>query len=52
MELATTYMGLELRNPLVASPSPLAYTVDGVQRLAESERRRDRAPLAVRRAGA
>jgi dihydroorotate dehydrogenase (fumarate) len=37
MELATTYMGLELRNPLVASPSPLAYTVDGVQRLADSE---------------
>ena len=37
MELATTYMGLELRNPLVASPSPLAYTVDGVQRLADSD---------------
>ena len=37
MELATTYMGLELRNPLVASPSPLAYTVDGVQRLADAE---------------
>ncbi len=36
MELATTYMGLELRNPLVASPSPLAYTVDGVQRLADA----------------
>jgi len=34
MELATTYMGLELRNPLVASPSPLSYTLDGVQRLA------------------
>ncbi len=36
MELTTTYMGLELRNPLVASPSPLAYTVDGVERLAEA----------------
>ena len=36
MELSTTYMGLELRNPLVASPSPLAYTVDGVQRLADA----------------
>jgi dihydroorotate dehydrogenase (fumarate) len=36
MELATTYMGLELRNPLVASPSPLAYTIDGVQRLADA----------------
>jgi dihydroorotate dehydrogenase (fumarate) len=34
MELATSYMGLELRNPLVASPSPLSYTLDGVQRLA------------------
>ena len=36
MELTTTYMGLELRNPLVASPSPLAYTVEGVQRLADA----------------
>lgn len=36
MELATNYMGLELRNPLVASASPLSYTVDGVQRLADA----------------
>jgi dihydroorotate dehydrogenase (fumarate) len=36
MDLATTYMGLELRNPLVASPTPLAYTVDGVERLADA----------------
>jgi dihydroorotate dehydrogenase (fumarate) len=35
-ELATTYMGLALRNPLVASPSPLSYTLDGVRRLADS----------------
>ena len=35
-ELATDYMGLELSNPLVASPSPLSYTFDGVQRLAAS----------------
>src|ERR1035437_1152034 len=35
MELVTSYMGLQLRNPLVASPSPLSYTLDGVQRLAE-----------------
>ncbi len=35
MELATSYMGLQLRNPLVASPSPLSYTVDGVRRLAD-----------------
>src|ERR1700680_1881483 len=34
MELSTDYMGLELRNPLVASASPLSHTVDGVQRLA------------------
>lgn len=32
--LATTYMGLALRNPLVASPSPLSSTFEGVQRLA------------------
>jgi dihydroorotate dehydrogenase (fumarate) len=32
--LATEYMGLALRNPLVASPSPLSSTFDGIQRLA------------------
>jgi dihydroorotate dehydrogenase (fumarate) len=32
--LTTTYMGLRLRNPLVASASPLSYTFDGIQRLA------------------
>jgi dihydroorotate dehydrogenase (fumarate) len=36
MDLATTYMGLRLRNPLVASASPLSYTLDGVRRLADS----------------
>jgi dihydroorotate dehydrogenase (fumarate) len=36
MELSTNYMGLELRNPLVASASPLSHTVDGVRRLAEA----------------
>jgi dihydroorotate dehydrogenase (fumarate) len=35
MDLSTNYMGLTLRNPLVASPSPLSYTLDGVQRLAD-----------------
>ena len=35
-ELATTYLGLRLSNPLVASPSPLSYTYDGVRRLAAS----------------
>jgi dihydroorotate dehydrogenase (fumarate) len=36
MDLATTYMGLRLGNPLVASPSPLSYTLDGIKRLAAS----------------
>ena len=36
MELSTNYMGLQLRNPLVASASPLSYTVDGVRRLADA----------------
>ena len=35
MELATSYMGLALRNPLVASASPLSKTLDGVRRLAD-----------------
>ena len=35
-ELATNYMGLELRNPLLASPSPQSYSFDGLQRLAAS----------------
>jgi dihydroorotate dehydrogenase (fumarate) len=36
MELATSYLGLRLTNPLVASPSPLSYTYEGVRRLADS----------------
>lgn len=36
MELATSYMGLQLRNPLVASASPLSYTLAGVRRLADA----------------
>jgi dihydroorotate dehydrogenase (fumarate) len=36
MELATRYMGLELRNPLVASASPLSYTLEGIRRLADA----------------
>ena len=36
MDLSTHYMGLALRNPLVASPSPLSKTVDGVRRLADA----------------
>jgi dihydroorotate dehydrogenase (fumarate) len=36
MDLSTAYMGLALRNPLVASASPLSTTVDGVRRLADA----------------
>ncbi len=36
MDLTTRYLGLELRNPLVASASPLSNTVDGVRRLADA----------------
>ena len=36
MNLSTRYMGLALRNPLVASPSPLSQTVDAVRRLADA----------------
>ena len=36
MDLATDYMGLALRNPLVASASPLSRTADGVRRLAHA----------------
>ena len=33
---STNYMGLALRNPLVASASPLSHTLDGVRRLADA----------------
>jgi dihydroorotate dehydrogenase (fumarate) len=33
MDLTTTYLGLRLRNPLVASASPLSSTLDGIHRL-------------------
>jgi dihydroorotate dehydrogenase (fumarate) len=36
MKLSTTYMGLELRNPLVASASPLSQSVDAVRQLADA----------------
>jgi dihydroorotate dehydrogenase (fumarate) len=35
MDLSTGYLGLTLRNPLVASASPLSGSVDGVRRLAD-----------------
>jgi dihydroorotate dehydrogenase (fumarate) len=34
-DLATRYLGLNLRSPVVASASPLSGTVDGVRRLAD-----------------
>jgi dihydroorotate dehydrogenase (fumarate) len=34
MDLSTRYLGLALRNPLIASASPLSNTLDGVRRLA------------------
>ena len=34
MDLTTTYLGLELRNPLIASASPLSNTIAGVRQLA------------------
>jgi dihydroorotate dehydrogenase (fumarate) len=36
VNLSTTYMGIELKNPLVASASPLSQTVDGIRRLEEA----------------
>ena len=36
MDLSTDYMGLALRNPLVASASPMSQTVDRVRRLADA----------------
>jgi dihydroorotate dehydrogenase (fumarate) len=36
IDLTTTYLGLELRNPVVASPSPLTASLDGVRALAAS----------------
>ena len=36
MNLSTGYMGLTLRNPLIASASPLSRTVDDVRRLADA----------------
>jgi dihydroorotate dehydrogenase (fumarate) len=36
VNLSTSYMGLALRNPLVASASPLSQTVDGVRLLADA----------------
>jgi dihydroorotate dehydrogenase (fumarate) len=36
MDLTTQYLGLELRNPLVAAASPLSNTIAGVRQLADA----------------
>ena len=36
VDLTTTYMGLELKNPIVPSASPLSANLDTVKRLAEA----------------
>jgi len=36
MDLSTNYLGLTLRNPLVASAGPMTQTVAGIRRLAEA----------------
>ena len=36
VDLSTSYMGLKLEHPVVASASPLSYTLDGIQRLADA----------------
>jgi dihydroorotate dehydrogenase (fumarate) len=36
MDLRTRYLGLNLRNPLLASASPLSQTLHGVRRLADA----------------
>ncbi len=36
MDLSTTYLGLQLRTPLVASASPLSHDLDGVRRLEDA----------------
>ena len=36
MDLTSTYMGLELKHPIVASASPLSQDIDGMQRLEDA----------------
>jgi dihydroorotate dehydrogenase (fumarate) len=36
MELQTKYLGLELKHPVVASPSPLSHRFDGIRRLEDA----------------
>src|SRR6476620_9344322 len=36
MNLSTTYLGLPLKHPIVASASPLSRTLDGIRRLEDA----------------
>jgi dihydroorotate dehydrogenase (fumarate) len=36
MDLTTTYLGLSLKNPLVASASPLTRDIDNIRRLEDA----------------
>jgi dihydroorotate dehydrogenase (fumarate) len=36
MDLSTNYLGLRLKNPVVASASPLSQTLDGIRRLEDA----------------
>ncbi len=36
MNLSTTYLGLALQHPIVASASPLSHTLGGIQKLADA----------------
>jgi dihydroorotate dehydrogenase (fumarate) len=36
MDLSTSYMGMRLKNPVVASASPLSQTLDGIRRLEDA----------------
>ncbi|HTY01755.1 MAG TPA: dihydroorotate dehydrogenase-like protein [Bacteroidota bacterium] len=36
MDLSTTYLGLKLKNPLVASASPLSYSLDAMKRVEDA----------------
>ncbi len=36
MDLTTNYLGLQLRNPIVASSSPLSHTIDSIRRLEDA----------------
>src|SRR5947209_7404212 len=36
MDLRTTYLDIDLKNPIVASSSPLSHNVDGIKKLEDA----------------